>query len=79
MSAGVNSLAKKLQPKIHPKLGEVATPLNPYEKMHKEAECYQQLFDLMSKEHGLNLTQSEMQEIISVSKKVVEAIDNLEN
>jgi predicted small metal-binding protein len=34
------------------------------------AECYQPLFDLMSKEHGLILTTSEMDEIIKAAIKV---------
>ena len=33
----------------------------------------QELFSLMENEHGLTLTQTEMQEIISISKKIIDA------
>lgn len=34
------------------------------------AECYQPLFDLMAEEHGIILTDSEMDEIIGKSEQV---------
>ncbi len=42
------------------------------------AAAYQGLFDLMSNEHGLNLTKSEMDEIINEARKVSEKVNGLE-
>lgn len=42
------------------------------------AAAYQGLFDLMSNEHGLNLTKSEMDEIINEAQKVSEKVNSLE-
>lgn len=39
--------------------------------MEKIAEIYQPLFDLMSKEHGLILTISEMDEILNTASRVI--------
>lgn len=39
-----------------------------------EYKPYQPLFDLLSKEHNLDLTISEMDEIILASQKVVEGM-----
>lgn len=41
------------------------------------ADCYQELFNLMSYEHGLTLTTSEMDEIIQTCLKTVQRIDDL--
>lgn len=41
------------------------------------ADCYQKLFNHMSKEHGLILTIQEMDEIIHLSQQTKEAINVL--
>jgi len=43
----------------------------------KHIEAYQELFDLMAKEHDLILLQSEMDEIILASQNVVKKYDLL--
>ena len=42
------------------------------------ADQYQPLFDLMSKDHDLILTISEMDEIIRTSQNVVNSVNNLQ-
>lgn len=42
-------------------------------------EAYQELFSHMANEHGLTLLQSEMDEIIRLSKKVVIKYDSVSN
>lgn len=49
--------------------------MQPHNPQKQVAESYQPLFDLMSKEHGLVLTESEMQEIIL---KALEVSNNLD-
>ena len=44
---------------------------------HDIAECYQPLFDLMLTEHGLTLTVSEMNEIITSANEVRKLIKEL--
>lgn len=41
------------------------------------ADCYQKLFNHMSKEHGLTLTIQEMDEIIHLSDQTKEAYNKL--
>jgi hypothetical protein len=43
----------------------------------EKAICYAPLFDLISQDHDVILTCSEMDEIIRASLKVVENIENL--
>ena len=43
------------------------------------ADCYQSLFDLLSKEHNLILTTFEMDEVIRESQKVVEKINEVKS
>jgi hypothetical protein len=43
----------------------------------EKAICYAPLFDLLSQDHDVILTCSEMDEIIRASLKVVENIENL--
>jgi chromosomal replication initiation ATPase DnaA len=42
------------------------------------AESYQPLFNLMQEQHGLTLLQSEMDDIITASQKVVENYNNIQ-